>query len=202
MREATGILDISRHWGSISNLDSDKADGTCTVYYGLQGAAVMTVEQRENRAFTSQKLNPYFGACFMLDLSSADGEIDGANLVSQIAPLEKELGAGGLFRRLLIRTAHKDADGCASHSYLTPDALLYLQAKGIILIGTDSPSIDPPGGRVNAAFMKTNRIVWLVNLDLQHVQEQQAYMLTALPLLPDEEKPLPARAMLIPVEER
>lgn len=201
MREAKGILDISRHWGSFANLDSEKVEGTCTVYYGLQGAAALSVEERENRGFTTQKLNPYFGVCLLLDLSDAKEEIDGAKLVSVIAPLEKELGDVGLSRRILIRTGRKIDDGSTAYSYLSPDALLYLQAKGIILIGTDSPSIDPAGGRLNTAFMRSSRIVWLVNLNLDQVKEQEPYILTALPLLPDEEKSMPARALLVPIGE-
>lgn len=200
MRETARILDISTRWSSLSELDSDsRASGSNTVFYGLPES--LNDEQKNSPALRALELSPYVGLSFLVDCQSAESEIDSKQLSELISPLE-EPEAALLPPRILIRTGFTNKKPNTQYPCLTGDALLYLQSKGIGLVGIDCPSIDKPEGHaVNSAFMKSKKMVWLANLDLSAVAENTLHLLVALPLVPATKGKVPTRAILIPVAE-
>lgn len=93
-------------------------------------------------------------------------------------------------RRVLFRTRGR--------AFLSPLAALRLVEKGLILIGTDAHSIDPPDAEDLPAHrtLLSNGIALLENLALDAVEEGE-YRLVALPLRFDDLEASPVRAVLI-----
>ncbi|HEX9148461.1 MAG TPA: cyclase family protein [Thermoanaerobaculia bacterium] len=93
-------------------------------------------------------------------------------------------------RRALFRTRGR--------TFLSPLAALRLVEKGLILVGTDAHSIDPPDAEDLPAHrtLLSNGIALLEHLALDAVDEGE-YQLVALPLRFDDLDASPVRAVLI-----
>jgi arylformamidase len=93
-------------------------------------------------------------------------------------------------RRVLFRTRGR--------AFLSPLAALRLVEKGVILIGTDAHSIDPPDAEDLPAHrtLLGNGVALLEHLALDGVDEGE-YQLVAVPLRFDDLDASPVRAILI-----
>jgi arylformamidase len=93
-------------------------------------------------------------------------------------------------RRVLFRTRGR--------VFLSPLAALRLVEKGLLLVGTDAPSIDPPDAEDLPAHrtLLSNGVALLEHLALEAVDEGE-YQLVAVPLRFDDLDASPVRAILI-----
>jgi len=102
--------------------------------------------------------------------------------------------------RLLFRTPASevpDTEWPDEVTHLTPDAVQALEERGVVLVGTDAPSVDPLESATLEAHhaLRSASVVHLEGLNLAGV-EPGAYTLLALPLrLPDADA-APVRALL------
>ena len=86
---------------------------------------------------------------------------------------------------------------------LSPELIEYLNSQGVVLVGIDTPSVDPSTDKElpsHQALFKTNMAV-LEGIILKHVAEG-LYDLIALPLKIANADASPVRAILIPKEAR
>lgn len=124
-------------------------------------------------------IETYIGRALVVELPGR-GEIGPDELPSR----------GGRVRRILFKSRGR--------VYLSPLAALRLVEKGLILVGTDAHSIDPPDAEDLPAHrtLLSNGVALLENLALDAVDEGE-YQLVALPLRFDDLDASPVRAVLI-----
>ena len=107
------------------------------------------------------------------------------------------------FPRVLFKTrssAVPDDVWSADFAALHPDLVAWLGARGVVLVGTDAPSVDPADSTALPAHhaLARHRIVNLENLSLGHVSAG-GYRLVALPLKLSGMDASPVRAVLLPL---
>lgn len=109
-----GRMTMSTHSGS---------HGDAPLHYGASAADIASVD-----------LEPYLGECLVVDVRAANGAV----AHSDLPPLE---GA----TRVLLRTfeifPHHQWD--SDFTAIEPETIHWLAARGVRLIGTDAPSVDP-----------------------------------------------------------
>ncbi|MBI4879377.1 MAG: hypothetical protein HY812_06910 [Planctomycetes bacterium] len=102
--------------------------------------------------------------------------------------------------RILLKTStHPDGRRQPeAFAALSPDAALALAQGGALLVGIDTPGVDPAGARELAAhlILASAGVRWLENLDLSRV-EPGIYELIALPLRIPGADASPVRAVLV-----
>ncbi len=101
--------------------------------------------------------------------------------------------------RLLVRTCEKSNTASWSNDFAAfdPEAIAFLAARGTVLIGLDTPSIDPAASKTldsHQAILRHDMRV-LENLVLDHVPAGD-YELIALPLALVDADASPVRAIL------
>ncbi len=101
--------------------------------------------------------------------------------------------------RLLVRTCEKSNTGSWNNDFAAfdPEAIIFLAARGTVLIGLDTPSIDPAASKTldsHQAILRHDMRV-LENLVLDHVPAGD-YELIALPLALVDADASPVRAIL------
>ena len=106
--------------------------------------------------------------------------------------------------RVLFRTPSSNApDGVFDERFtsIDPETIRFLADRGVVLIGTDAPSVDPFDSKTLPAHHELARcgIVNLENLMLREVPPG-LYRLTALPLKLVGLDAAPTRAILTPAE--
>ena len=106
--------------------------------------------------------------------------------------------------RVLFRTPSSNApDGVFDERFVAidPETIRYLADRGVVLIGTDAPSVDPFDSKDLSTHHELARwgIVNLENLMLRDVPEG-LYRLIALPLKLVDLDAAPVRAVLTPAE--
>jgi arylformamidase len=134
-------------------------------------------------------LAPFLGPARLLDVSAArdpDGAIPAAALGSLAPP------APG---RLLLRTRR----GTGAAAPLSPEAAAAIAGAGLLLVGIDGPSVDPPAA---TAFTQHQRLAAagvqvLVGLELGRVPEGSVELI-ALPLRLEGVEASPVRAVVRP----
>lgn len=197
----TRIVDIStpcRKWPDTAESSATER-GTTTIYRPAPA------EVEALPALNTGKLNPYFGLSVVLDLTKhRKQEIGSDDLLKVILPVEQTIPNGIIPQRVLLRTGYRPRaldSGAPDYPYLSSDALMLLSSKAVLLVGIDTPSIEQPRAErpLNEAFMRSRNMVWLVNVDLENVRPNRAYMLSALPLIPEREGEAPTRAVLIQI---
>jgi len=117
------------------------------------------------------------------------------------AGLLRRHGPGGL-SRLLLRTSPPPGGAGAEHPGLTEDAAQLLVASGVLLLGVEGPSVDPPGAsdlRVHRRLLGAGVVV-VEGLDLSEVPAG-AYWLVCLPLKLQDGDGAPARVVLAPAAD-
>jgi arylformamidase len=141
------------------------------------------------------------GEALVLDVSGGDGAVTVADL--EAALVDAETAEGALPPRALLHTGEPDAWGTAfptGFRPLAPAAVDWLAQRGVRLIGTDAPSVDPltskdlPAHRACAA----HDLTIVEGLALARVAPGR-YELICLPLSLPEADASPARALLRPL---
>lgn len=138
----------------------------------------------------SVELDPYIGACRVIDLHHESGPI----AASQLGPYLEDVP-----QRVLIRTygrvPQSDWDDCFRS--INADAIELLASKRVTLIGTDTPSLDPQSSKTMDAHhaVRRNRMAILEGLVLDDVAAGD-YELIALPLKLATLDASPVRAIL------
>ncbi len=142
-------------------------------------------------------LNYYFGACQVIQVDLKPGaRIQVSDLKS------KEISA----KRILFKTlSYPNPDKWnGDFVSLSRELVEFLASKGVILVGIDTPSIDPADDQVLESHHEVfeNDMAILEGIILTSISEGQ-YILSALPLRILDADASPVRAILIegPIEE-
>ncbi|MBY0548178.1 MAG: cyclase family protein [Candidatus Obscuribacterales bacterium] len=200
--ESVRIIDVSKPWSSLQSITLDnnsEPHGTRTICREQPHDSIdeATSAMRASQALRAMKTSAYFGVCFVVDVQECKSEITSETLYKIFDSLSDEMPNGVVPQKVLLHTGYK-GEG-TDYPCLSSDALLFLEAKGIKLVGIDCPSIDRSTGHpVNEAFMKSRNMIWIANLELSHVKPNRPYTLSALPLIPHVPGEIPTRAILIP----
>ena len=106
--------------------------------------------------------------------------------------------AAGLPPRVLVRTCERAATAWSDDfAAFAPKAIEWLAARGVLLVGIDTPSVDPASSTALASHHALRRLDLRVleNLVLDDVPEGD-YELIALPLKLIDAEASPVRAVL------
>ena len=134
-------------------------------------------------------LDPFLGPCRVIHA------IDQGPL---IAPAHLEHAAAGLPPRVLVRTCTKaPREWSPRFSAFAPDTIAWLAARGVRLVGIDSPSVDPADSKTLDSHQQllAHDMRVLENLVLDEVAAGD-YELIALPLKLTMACASPVRAVL------
>ncbi|SFU42243.1 Kynurenine formamidase [Polaromonas sp. YR568] len=133
-------------------------------------------------------LAPYLGPCRVIHC------IDCGSLV---LPRHIDHALDNLPPRVLLRTARTASQGWESFTAIAPETLQLLAAKGLTLIGIDTPSVDPATSQDMPSHhqLLAHGLRVLENLVLDDVPEGD-YELIALPLKLTRADASPVRAIL------
>lgn len=141
------------------------------------------------QAINNHNLDPYIGQCQVIDVSHANGERIKINDI--LCPITE--------RRVLLKTecSFSRTQWIRDFKGLEPSLVEYLHNQGVILIGTDAPSVDCYSDKdliAHQMFLKYD-IYNLEGLKLEGVTEG-VYELLALPLKFINGDASPIRAIL------
>jgi arylformamidase len=138
-------------------------------------------------------LEPYLGPCRVIHCLDAAPLVQVAHLAHALRPL----AGRALPQRVLIRTAKVASQAWDAFTALDATTLDYLAAQQVLLVGIDTPSVDPPTSQTMAAHQALLRhdMRVLENLVLDDVDEGD-YELIALPLKLSHSDASPVRAIL------
>jgi len=143
-------------------------------------------------------LVPYLGPCHVVHATNAAGPVT----VDQTLPALEELG--GIPERVLIRTFDNfpHTHWPVPFKAIDADLIRILAEKGCLLIGTDTPSLDPETSKTMDAHIaiKNANMSILEGLVLDHVSVGR-YELIALPLKIENADASPVRAVLRSIED-
>jgi arylformamidase len=133
-------------------------------------------------------LPPYLGPCRVIHC------LDGGPLV---VPAQLAHALHNLPARVLLRTSRAASQSWASFSALAPATLALLASKNIVLVGIDTPSVDPAASQDLPChhLLLERGLRVLENLVLDDVPEGD-YELIALPLKLMRADASPVRAIL------
>ncbi len=109
-----GRLTMSTHSGT---------HGDAPLHYDAGGADIAAVA-----------LDAYLGECLVVDARGAQGAVT----VADLPPLD---GATRVLVRTFAQFPHADWD--ADFTAIAPETIRFLADQGVVLIGTDAPSVDP-----------------------------------------------------------
>ncbi len=153
------------------------AHADAPMHYAAGGAAVGTLD-----------LAPFLGPCRVIHCLSAGPLVEPHHLAHALDNLPP---------RVLIRTATRASQGWASFTALDPASVAMLATKNVVLIGIDTPSVDPSNSQTLPAHQQLHRLNLRVleNLVLDDVPEGN-YELIALPLKLTQADASPVRAIL------
>jgi arylformamidase len=144
-----------------------------TTHSGTHGDAPLHYDARGLDA-ASMALGPYLGECLVVDARSAKGAV-------RVADLPPLAGA----TRVLVRTFAAFPHDAWDRDFTAIDAEVidWLAGQGVVLIGTDAPSVDPQESKSMDAHHAVARhdMRILEGLVLDHVPSGR-YELIALPL--------------------
>ncbi len=139
-------------------------------------------------------LYPFLGPAVVIDLSPFTGAITPSAIAEKLDKYSP------LAPRVLFKTSSES--NCyrfeEDYPYLAEETVKYLSSQRVSLIGIDTPSVDHVKAKTLATHqaLLTLRFAWLENLDLNHVEEGE-YFLIALPLKFVELEASPVRAVLL-----
>jgi len=144
-------------------------------------------------------LGPYRGRCQVIELDKPRGSLIEPEDLAPLVHPDRALRAP----RVLFKTGsfpdprHFNEDFVA----FAADTLSWLEEQGVVLVGLDTPSIDPFHSKTLPAHHATrggSGLAILEGLELQHV-EAGLYELVALPLRLRDADASPVRAVLWPL---
>jgi arylformamidase len=149
------------------------------LHYDAEGAPIGSVG-----------LQPYLGPCRLIDLHDSKGVIDAGQLLPHLDNVPP---------RVLIRSYLKAPQTIWDSDFraIAAESIELLAAKGVILIGTDTASLDPQTSKTMDAHhaVRRNRMAILEGLVLDGVPPGD-YELIALPLKLATLDASPVRAIL------
>lgn len=141
-------------------------------------------------AIGSVALDAYLGPCRVIDLAGQSGAVSPAQLLPHLADSPK---------RVLIRTyaVAPQAEWDPAYRAIAAESVERLALQGIVLIGTDTPSLDPQESKTMDAHhaVRRNGMAILEGLVLDDVPPGD-YELIALPLKLATLDASPVRAIL------
>ena len=145
----------------------------------------------EGKGIDQRSLRPYLGKCQVIRTQAKPGErLTTAHL------LGREINA----ERVLFRTdSFPDPDlWNGDFNSLSEELILYLASKGVILVGIDTPSIDPSDDKhlESHGAIYQHDIAVLEGIVLSEVPDGN-YWLVALPLRLKDADASPVRAILL-----
>lgn len=141
-------------------------------------------------------LKPYLGACQVIDLSDQFSQRADRILVEDIATVKIQAD------RILFKTNSFANPDLWKNEFvsLSPQLIHYLKSKNVLLVGIDTPSVDPWDSKElesHAALFETDMRV-LEGVILENVSAG-LYDLIALPLRIEDADASPVRAVLLPL---
>ena len=146
---------------------------TMSTHSGTHGDAPLHYAQGAADA-ASMSLEPYLGECLVVDARGATGAI-------QVADLPEIDGVARVLFRTFETFPHEQWD--SEFTAIAPETIAWLAQRGVVLVGTDAPSVDPQESKTmdahKAVLEHDMRI--LEGLVLDGVPEGR-YELIALPL--------------------
>jgi arylformamidase len=153
------------------------AHADAPMHYAAGGAAVGTLD-----------LAPFLGPCRVIHCLNAGPLIEPHHLAHALENLPP---------RVLIRTAHRASQKWALFTALDPASIAMLATHNVVLIGLDTPSVDPSSSQTLPSHQQLHRLGLRVleNLVLDDVPEGD-YELIALPLKLMTADASPVRAIL------
>ena len=153
------------------------AHADAPMHYAAGGAAVGALD-----------LTPFLGPCRVIHCLNAGPLVEPHHLAHALDNLPP---------RVLIRTATCASQGWASFTALDPASVAILATKNVVLVGIDTPSVDPSSSQTLPAHQQLHRLNLRVleNLILDDVPEGD-YELIALPLKLMTADASPVRAIL------
>jgi arylformamidase len=153
------------------------AHADAPMHYAAGGAAVGTLD-----------LAPFLGPCRVIHCLNAGPLVEPRHLAHALENLPP---------RVLIRTATCASQEWASFTALDPASIAMLATYNVVLIGLDTPSVDPANSQQLPAHQELHRLKLRVleNLVLDDVPESD-YELIALPLKLMTADASPVRAIL------
>ena len=133
----------------------------------------------------------FVGPCLVIDVGDTEA----------IAPQHVAANDEQQIPRLLFKTRHSQVADTHWDPHLVPflpEAIDRMGLQGVVLVGTDAPSVDPADSKTLDAHkaLARNGIVNLENLSLNDV-EPGRYQLVALPLKLSGVDAAPVRAVLL-----
>ena len=133
-------------------------------------------------------LAPYLGICRVIHCMGAGALVEPEHIAHAMHDLPP---------RVLLRTAQVASQSWESFTAVAPQTIALLAAKNIVLIGIDTPSVDPPTsqGLDSHQQLLMHELRVLENLLLDDVAEGD-YELIALPLKLVKADASPVRAIL------
>jgi arylformamidase len=167
-----------------------------SLHVGTHADAPLHVMQ-DGSASDALPLDAFRGEAMVIDVSTAQHD---AQLSRQ--EIASHCGSAGVPRRLLLRTGRSVSFGefPASWPTLSEEAVRWLTAGGLRLLGTDAPSVDPRTATDLTVHrtLFTNAAYLIENLDLRRVTAGR-YQLIAYPVLVHGADAAPVRAVLEPL---
>jgi len=181
-------LTLARTWAMGADCPVNVASLTLSTHAGTHADAPLHYEPA-GAAADALPLEPYLGECLVLDLRG----------VSQIRPEHLAGVALDGVERALFRTYNRfpHAAWRSDFATLAPETVAVLAAAGVLLVGVDSPSLDPEDSKVLAAHQAVAAagLRVLEGLVLDDVPAGR-YELIALPLKLVDGDASPVRAVL------
>jgi arylformamidase len=163
---------------------------TLSVHAGAHADAPLHYD-RTGAPIDAVPLDRFVGPCRVLDMR-------GAGTFVRAEALARSLGEAALPPRILLRThAVSPVAWDPSFTALHPAAIELLAARGVVLVGVDTASVDPADSKTLPAHDAARRcgLTILENLVLSHVAAGN-YELIALPLRLAGLDAAPVRAVL------
>lgn len=162
---------------------------TSTLHIGAHADAPNHYE-KEGAGIDDCPLEPYYGPCQVITVTKARGE--------RIYP--NDLGATVSAPRILLKTLSFPDPNQFNEDFnsLSPELVEFLDSVGVVLVGLDTPSIDPFNDKELASHNAIAKAGMrnLEGLVLNHVSDG-VYTLLALPLKIAGADASPVRAALI-----
>ena len=153
------------------------AHADAPMHYAAGGAAVGALD-----------LAPFLGPCRVIHCLNAGALVEPHHLAHALENLPP---------RVLIRTSQRGSQEWVSFIALDPASVATLATKNVVLVGIDTPSVDPSSSQTLPAHQQLHRLNLRVleNLILDDVPEGD-YELIALPLKLMTADASPVRAIL------
>ena len=139
-------------------------------------------------------LEPYLGPAVVVDVSPCRAPISVEQVRALLEPFGRPLG------RVLIRTLARVRHDAFEDEYasLSVELVSWLHDRGAVLVGLDTPSVDPVARRISrrtTPFSATVSPGWRTSISRR--LKPGRYFLIALPLKLEELEASPVRAVLL-----